>query len=236
MAIGSSGVQQGMIVYSSDGEKLGKVLECRTDGFIIEKGLLFPKDYLAFYEDVAEVIGEEIRLALPKDTFAQRAAEGSLKERIEEKIPGRREVSGMGEEVRVPVAEEEIEVAKRDRVVGEVRVKKEVATEHKQVEVPVMKEQVRVERVPPGERTPEVSEGTFQERTASVPIHEEEVEIRKRPVVKEEVRIKKEPQVEQRMAGTEVRKERVDVEDEDAREISEADLPPGDRRDPDRER
>ena len=50
-----------------------------------------------------------------------------------------------------------------------------------------------------------------------MPIHEEEIEVRKRPVVTEEVRLRKERITEQRAAEADIRKERVDVEGEHAR-------------------
>ena len=59
-----------MTVYTSDGEKLGKVLQCEAETFIIEKGFFFPKDYIARYDDIADVTNDEIRLTRAKDAFA----------------------------------------------------------------------------------------------------------------------------------------------------------------------
>jgi uncharacterized protein (TIGR02271 family) len=226
------GVREGMVVYSADGEKLGKVFQCEAESFIIEKGFFFPKDYIARYEDVATVNGDEIRLTSGKDAFAGERfgrdehtiapgsdtyGYGTTENRAGAFTGGRDErwsaqrTSGT-EDVRVPITEEELDVTKRERQAGEVRLKKEVVTEHKRVDVPVMKERVRVERVPASERTAAPGEAAFQKDTISVPIHEEEIEVTKRPVVKEELRVRKERQVEQRAAEAEIRKERVDVE------------------------
>src|SRR5689334_15923 len=155
------GVQEGMIVYSSDGEKLGKVLQCEAETFIIEKGFFFPKDYIARYQDIADVRGDEIHLSSAKSAYTGdrdlregstlgatsstggesygtgRAAMGTERERTA--------MHTGGEDVRVPLAEEELDVTKRDRQTGEVRLKKEVVTEHKRIDVPVMKERVSVE-------------------------------------------------------------------------------------------
>jgi uncharacterized protein (TIGR02271 family) len=132
----------------------------------------------------------------------------------------------------MPVAEEELEAVKHERDAGEVRLKKEVVTEHRTIDVPVTKETVRVERVPATGDRAIAGSGDFEERTESMPIREEEVEIRKRPVVKEEVRLKKERTVEHRAADADVRREEVRVEgDEDAR-ISDRDRDLT-RRDPD---
>jgi uncharacterized protein (TIGR02271 family) len=195
-------VREGMIVYSSDGEKLGKVLACDAASFIIEKGFFFPKDYVARYEDVADITGDEIRLLTTKDALPRGAAERGY---------GATETAR--EEVSVPVAEEEIDVEKRQRHAGEVRLRKDVVTEKKHIEVPVTREEVTVEHVRTDQtRAASPGEGVFEEQTVSMPVTEEEVEIRKRPVVKEEVRLRKDRTVEQRATEEDVRKERVDVE------------------------
>lgn len=201
-----------MTVFSSDGEKLGKVLTYDATTFTIEKGFFFPKDYIARYEDVDAVIGDEIRLAVTKDTFIQRREAGAYGYGTSSDPAASRTGS---DELRIPVAEEELDVVKRDRDAGEVRVRKDVVTETKHLEVPVTREEVHVERVPAGERRDVLpGEKVFEKESVSMPIHEEEIEIRKRPVVKEEVRLRKERVTEQRAAEADVRKERVEVEGE----------------------
>jgi uncharacterized protein (TIGR02271 family) len=211
------GVQEGMIVYSSDGEKLGKVLQCQAESFIIEKGFFFPKDYIARYEDVADVNGDEIHLSNRKEFFA-----GGRDMRAGETLGARSTTGGEpyarghagSEDVRVPVSEEQLDVAKRDRQTGEARLTKDVVTEEQRVDVPVMKERVHVERGPATEHTAAPGQQPFEGKTVSVPVHEEEVEIRKRPVVKEEVRLRKDREVEHRAVEDDVRKERIDIEGE----------------------
>ena len=56
-------LREGMIVHSLDGAKLGKVVSCRPDGFIIEKGVFLPKATQFQYDDVAELRGDDIYLA-----------------------------------------------------------------------------------------------------------------------------------------------------------------------------
>ncbi len=216
MSIDRSRIQEGMAVFSSDGEKLGKVLSCDASTFTIEKGFFFPKDYVARYDEIADVMGDDIRLAMTKDTFVQMRESG--KYGYGESTASASPTSS--EDIRVPVAEEEVDVVKRDRQAGEVRLRKDVVTETKHVETPVTREEVHVERVPASERR-ETSPGekAFEKDSVSVPIHEEEVEVRKRPVVKEEVRLRKEPVTEQRAADAEIRKERVDIEGEGAHRV-----------------
>jgi uncharacterized protein (TIGR02271 family) len=203
-------IREGMTVYSSDGEKLGKVVRCDEASFIIEKGFFFPKDYVARYADIADVTGDDVRLSFTRDSFAEGAGARSYAEGGYESQTG----SGTEEDIRVPVSEEELDVVKRDREAGEVRLHKEVITEKKQIEVPVTREEVRVERGPVSGRDVAAGDRAFQDETVSMPLHEEEVEIRKRPVVKEEVRLKKERVTEQRAAEADLRKERVEIEGE----------------------
>lgn len=220
MLTGQSSIREGMSVFSSDGEKLGKVAVCSDSTFTIEKGFFFPKDYIARYDEVAAVSGDEIRLSTTKEDFIRLRESGAY---------GFDHTTGTSrsesEDIRVPVAEEELDVVKRDREAGEVRLRKDVVTETKHIEVPVTREEVRVERTPVSERREALpGDKPFEKDSISMPIHEEEVEIRKRPVVKEEVRLRKERVTEQRAAEADVRKERVDIEGEHGAHRVEDDL------------
>ena len=58
-----SEVAEGMIVRSSDGEKLGKVVACEARSFQLEKGFFFPREFTVKYEEITEMRGGEIILA-----------------------------------------------------------------------------------------------------------------------------------------------------------------------------
>lgn len=231
------GIREGMTVHSSDGKKLGKVVQCTADLFVIEKGFFFPKDFVARYDQVAAVDGDDVRLSTSSDALEKTGEQGDTgytglsEERTARPIggagmglgasnddstlgqaPGRR-MTGDKEELRMQLAEEELVAQKRERDAGEVRVRKEVVTEHRQIEVPVTKEEIKVERAPAtGSQDP--GRAAFKEDTISMPLKEEEVEIHKRPVVREEVRVSKDRrQVEQR-ADADVRREEAHVERE----------------------
>lgn len=197
-------IVHGMVVRSSDGEKLGKVTRLDADTFEIEKGFFFPKEYMVRYDEVAgirdgEVILMHARAQLAEALDARRRAEGTAVE---------------AEEIRVPLVEEEITAGKTVHEVGRVQVKKEVVTEEKQVTVPVSREVVHVERVPASGERPAASGTMFEEETISVPVREEEVEITKRPVVKEEIRVSKEVVQDQEKVRATVHRERADVQTE----------------------
>ncbi|RKH04095.1 DUF2382 domain-containing protein [Corallococcus praedator] len=55
-------IKEGMVVRSSDGEKLGKVFAISEGEFHIEKGMFFPKDYLVRYMEVSDIRNGEIYL------------------------------------------------------------------------------------------------------------------------------------------------------------------------------
>jgi uncharacterized protein (TIGR02271 family) len=212
-------VREGMQVRSSDGEKLGKIVRCDEEAFVIEKGFFFPKDTIAGYHQIARIEGDELVLAIPAAALHERAAGHGAREDVERRTHDERREAGTAgvgasEHVRIPVAEEELVAEKRDRQAGEVRVRKDVVTEHRQIDVPVTREEVNVERVPVERGEARGDEARFQEGTISVPVREEEVEIHKRPVVKEEVRVGKTTRQEERRAEAEVRREEVKVDEE----------------------
>lgn len=199
-------VREGMVVWSFDDEKLGKVLQCDEQSFLVEKGFFFPKDYALTYDEISEIRDDGIHVRLSKSALesGERYREGAT--------GGTASLSAPEEEIRMPLAEEQLQVEKTRRPAGEVRVNKEVVTESRQVTVPVQREQVTVEHVPVSERPAAGSEAAFRGETISVPVEEEEVEITKRPVVREEVRVQKTPYEEQRTASESVRREVADVD------------------------
>ena len=214
-------IRKGMVVHSSDGEKLGKVVAVRSDTFIVEKGLFFPVDYSCRLADITEVRGDgDVILRLSKGELEKGYAggEGELAEEGRgTRESGRAEMAASGtRDVSVPVSEEQLQVEKRKRKAGEVRVSKNVVTEEKQVTVPVTREEVRVERVPAG-RAASGNEARFANENISVPVTEEEVVVNKRPVVREEVRIHTEAHQEERPVTASVRREEVDIHREGAR-------------------
>jgi uncharacterized protein (TIGR02271 family) len=207
-------IREGMVVYSADGQKLGKVVNRGAGYFTIEKGLIFKTDCEARDDEIARVDGEEIWLGTLRDDIVRRGAlEREAETSAEPMAEAELRATGVTEETRVPLAEERLEVEKRARQAGEVRVEKEVITEQQQVSVPVTREEVRVERVPASGEQPSTG-AAFTESETRIPITEEEVEIRKRPVVREEVRVSKTQYEEQRAASAEVRHEEAEIEAE----------------------
>jgi hypothetical protein len=65
-------VHEGMVVRSSDGKKLGRVMACEEESFIVEKGFFFSTDYVARYDDVTQTSGDEIRLSRAQKELTHR--------------------------------------------------------------------------------------------------------------------------------------------------------------------
>jgi uncharacterized protein (TIGR02271 family) len=214
-------IREGMTVYSADGHKLGKVVRSDASGIIIEKGIFFIKDYLARHEDVAQIVEDEVRLAVNRadlrelgEDEALGAAGGRAVGATDAPDAGvtPRDTPATAGELRVPVVEEQLSAEKRMRDAGEVVIHKEVHTEKRQIEVPVVREEVHVERravnQPAGGAVADLADETIR-----VPVREEEIAVTKRPVIREEVRVTRTPHVEQRTAEGTVRREEVDVDD-----------------------
>jgi uncharacterized protein (TIGR02271 family) len=114
-------------------------------------------------------------------------------------------------------SEEELQVGTQARERGRARLRKYVTTEQVQQTVPVQREEVRVEREPITDANidaamagPDISEAEHE-----VVLHEEEPVVEKRTVPRERVRLDKEAVTDQEQVAEEVRKEQVDVSDED---------------------
>ncbi|WP_437640481.1 YsnF/AvaK domain-containing protein [Sorangium sp. So ce854] len=197
-------LRHGMVVRSADGEKLGKVTRIEPTSFEIEKGLFFTTEYLVRYDEVADIRDGEVILAHGREQLARAGGQAR-----EAGAP-----IGQGEEIRVPLVEEEVSVGKSVEEVGRVQIKKEVVTEERQVAVPVAREVVHVERVPASGERPAASDTLFEEGSISVPIREERAEVSTRPVVKEELRIGKDVIQGQEAAKAKVRREKADVRTE----------------------
>lgn len=230
------GVKEGVVVYSSDGERLGKVVAVGSDQFQIEKGFFFPKEYLARFDEIQDVRADGIYLILGRESLREAGAGSGYEGNTEtlsttrtastsmtpDPMPSARissetrtaasrtDRAGSRDDIRVPIVEEQLEAVKTDRQAGEVNVRKHVVTEQKTITVPVTREEVVVERV-------SAADADFSNETLRVPIYEEEVEVRKRAVLKGEVRVRRETHVEQRAVSDNVRREEVEVDDSSKR-------------------
>src|SRR5215211_8580491 len=117
MMHGRDQIRPGMVVRSQDGEKLGKVQSTGTDSFHIEKGLFFPKDYLVLFSEVQDIRDGEIFLSIPKSALKGTGTHAGVvgtraepeRDRGNHAGLGTREARHEGEEVRVPIVEEQLD-------------------------------------------------------------------------------------------------------------------------------
>jgi uncharacterized protein (TIGR02271 family) len=115
-------------------------------------------------------------------------------------------------------SEEELRVGTERRESGRARLRKYVVTEHQQVTVPVSREEVRLEREP-------ITDGNLDDALSGPDITESEHEVityEERPVVtketvpKERVRLTKETVTDTEEVGADVRKEQIELDEDDA--------------------
>jgi uncharacterized protein (TIGR02271 family) len=114
-------------------------------------------------------------------------------------------------------SEEELRVGTAQRERGRVRLRKYVTTEQVQQTVPVRREKARLEREPitnanidAATSGPDISEEEHE-----VILREEEPVVEKRVVPRERVRLDKDTVTGEERVAEEVRKEQIEVQDED---------------------
>jgi uncharacterized protein (TIGR02271 family) len=126
------------------------------------------------------------------------------------------------DEIVIPLREEELTASVRETEAGAARIQKTVVAEDRVLEVPVTEEQIRVERRVVDRAAGANDVDAFEEMVIEVPLTEQEVQLQKQTRVAEEVVVSKEAiQHTEQVRGT-VRREEVDVVDEDATFIEDA--------------
>jgi uncharacterized protein (TIGR02271 family) len=149
--------------------------------------------------------------------YGEPRSDSGVRDRGDETVG--RDTSGPTTDDAMTRSEEELRVGTTEREAGRARLRKYVVEDEVTRTVPVRREEVRVEREPitdanVGAATdgPEISSEEHE-----VVLHEEEPVAEKRTVPKERVRLDKDVRTEQREVSDTVRKEQVDVDDDDAR-------------------
>ena len=128
-----------------------------------------------------------------------------------------RDTSGPTTDDAMTRSEEELRVGTTQRERGRVRLRKYVATEHVEQVVPVRRERVRLEREPITDANIDAATSgpDLSEEEHEVVRREEEPVVEKRVVPRERVRLDKDTVTGEERVAEEVRKERIDVHDED---------------------
>lgn len=63
-------IKKGMVVYSAEGEKLGKVSEITGETFVVEKGFFFPEERVFRLRDVLSLNDDEITISASRDSLS----------------------------------------------------------------------------------------------------------------------------------------------------------------------
>jgi uncharacterized protein (TIGR02271 family) len=213
---------RGWKVFSSDGRKVGEVEELIGDtstrrvrfldldldekelGLEGDRHALIPVGYARLDEDERKVMLEGLSSA---EIVRMPATVTDITPEHERRF----EAAWPEREVRVTRSEEELEIDKREVERGDLDISKHVETEH--VTRPVSRTHDEVEIVRrPAERM-RAGEAEFREETHHIPLHEEEIEVRKRPEVREELIVRTHPVTEEEDIEADLRKERIDIEE-----------------------
>lgn len=223
----NTSVRNGMFVMGTQGERIGKVIRCDDDTFVVEKGVFFPKDYELRYDHITDVSGGTVRYALtdflrgrdietaevPKAPAPAREAAVSAAAAAGPTAARRTDRSSERDEIRIPLMREEIGIEKVARESGHVRIHKTVHTEEKHFSVPVTREEVIIEHVAVGRDAALTGDDAFVEDTVDVPLYEEEVRVSKRPILEEEVVVRTVAHSVEREGSAMLRHEEAEVED-----------------------
>ena len=128
-----------------------------------------------------------------------------------------RDTSGPTTDDAMTRSEEELRVGTAQRERGRVRLRKYVATEHVEQVVPVRREKARLEREPITDANIDAATSgpDISEEEHEVILREEEPVVEKRVVPRERVRLDKDTVTSEERVAEEVRKEQIEVHDED---------------------
>lgn len=99
-------IAEGQEVWSSDGEKVGRIVTLTHDTLVIEKGFLLPEDLACRRSDVAEAREGRAVLAITRDELEERAREAGLSARGE---APEQEMSAAGAQAMAEVTGAELE-------------------------------------------------------------------------------------------------------------------------------
>jgi uncharacterized protein (TIGR02271 family) len=211
----------------ADGDDIGNVVEVNPDFVVVQTssgflGLGEPKTYFVPRDQIVREDEDDWYLSIDKDDLESREWHSAptssqwSSDWAEGRAPAYRE----GDRTRLRRYEEDLDVGKVSREAGEVSVSKRVVEDTKTVEVPVRREEVHVERRPVSDAsatTDRLGDDAFTEDRITVPVMEEDVEVRKvaRPV--EEIEITKTAAEDTRRVDETVRREEFDIDDDTQR-------------------
>ncbi len=158
-------IAAGDAVISADGHKVGTVADVHPGYIVVEKGLVFATDHFIPSSAIAGAGDGQVILNVSRDIALESGWDvepltlngeiGSDTTGVDDGVcvevdsaarPARVEAMAVGDEIRIPVFEEELTATVRPVDVGAVRIRKRIVSEDRVVEVPVTEDEIRVER------------------------------------------------------------------------------------------
>ncbi len=235
---------QGMPVYSSEKEQIGKVDTIYVDedtrvpewigigvGFFGTKRLLVPTQGAvaqgdgvqvrfskATVESSPNVAGEEILEETERSLYDHYGVSYS-DDRSDSTLPEGRQTGTTptgADQASMTRSEEELRVGKRQREAGRVRLRKWVETEPVSEDVTLKRETAEVNREPINRPA---AAGEIGEQEVEVTLQTEEPVVTKATVAKEQVSVKKGTETTKEKVSGEVQKERIEVDGEDVERV-----------------
>ena len=224
---------RGTPVFSSDGEKIGKVEEIFVDeqtrkpewigigtGFFGTKRVLvptqganvksdgftipYPKDQV---KDSPHIDSDDLSQETERDLYAHYGL-GYSESRSDTGLPEGSYSPSDNDKTSLTRSEEELAVGKRSVESGKARLHKWVETEQVEADVELRRETAHVTREPINESVSGAEIGTEE---VEMSLHHEEAVVQKDTVAKERVSLAKDIETETETVRDEVRKERVEV-------------------------
>lgn len=213
-------------VFTADGEEIGHVGDVYYDETTDRVQCVgIPGDGLGFKNVMVPVSGAELTdegLRLPYRKEQLRDFGATADELDDERWSSERDYYAAYDEgaargttrdadESLTRSEEEIRVGTERVDAGQVRLRKYVEKEPVEADVELRRETVDVERRPIDRP---VGDADFEEKEIEVSLHEERPVVEKQAIAKEEVSLSKQAEVEHETVRDEVRKERIEVEED----------------------
>lgn len=169
--------------------------------------------------DADEQLSEQQEVELFRHYGIDYTAEGSVTATDDVRGTVGHDTSGPTTDDAMTRSEEELRVGTAEQERGRARLRKYVVTEQVEQTVPVRREELRIEREPITDENVDqaVSGPEISEEEHEVVLHEEQPVVEKRTVPKERVRLDKETVVDEQTVSEELRKERIEADDEQAK-------------------
>ncbi len=215
----------GAEVFGADDEKIGTVADVGQNYFLVQKGWLFIKDvylptsvitqadantvYVSLTKQEAEQMGRDV-LPGNGDAWYDTQRTGYATDYTTDREVSRTVTEG--ENMRMPIVEEQLKAGVRETDAGRARIIKDVRQEQQTIDVPVTHEEVYVsERTV--NRPATAADLTMRERAIEIPLKEQEVVTQKQAIVTGEVNVRKETMTDTERVTDTVRREDVRIED-----------------------